>query len=97
MMEYDEIRRVIEQHKDYLREKFFVQDIGIFGSFVKGEQDEGSDVDILVTFHKPIGFFKFMQLEFYLSELLNRKVDLVSRGAIKPHIGAHILKEVQYV
>ena len=90
----DEIKEIIKKHKDELKEKYSVKEIGIFGSFVRGEAKEDSDVDILVEFEKPIGFFKFLELEEYLSNLIGREVDLVSKKALKPHIGKHILEEV---
>ncbi|MBO8182558.1 MAG: nucleotidyltransferase family protein [Archaeoglobus sp.] len=90
----EEIVKVIEKHKDELKEKYGVKKIGIFGSFVRGEAKEDSDVDILVEFEKPIGFFKFLELEDYLGSLIGRKVDLVSKKALKPHIGKYILEEV---
>jgi len=90
----DEIKEVIEKHKEKLREEYGVKEIGIFGSIVRGEAKEDSDVDILVEFEKPIGFFKFLELEEYLTNLIGRKVDLVSKKALKPHIGKYILKEV---
>ncbi|MHC1591051.1 MAG: nucleotidyltransferase family protein [Candidatus Helarchaeales archaeon] len=68
--------------------------MGIFGSFVRGEAKEDSDVDILVEFEKPIGFFKFLELEEYLSDLIGKKVDLVSKKALKPHVGKYILEEL---
>jgi len=90
----DEIIRIVEKHKEELRRKYNVKEIGVFGSFVKGEARDESDVDILVEFEKPIGLFKFLELEEYLSNLIGRKVDLVSKKALKPHIGKHILEEV---
>ncbi len=90
----DKIRRILEEHKKELKEKYGVKEIGIFGSFVRGEVKEESDVDILIEFEKTIGFFKFLELEEYLSNLIGRKVDLVSKKALKPHIGTYILKEV---
>ncbi len=60
-------------------------------------QKEKSDVDILVEFNEPIGFFKFLELEEYLSSLVGQKVDLVSRKALKPRIGKRILKETVFV
>ena len=90
----DEIKEIIKKHKDELKEKYSVKEIGIFGSFVRGEAKEDSDVDILVEFEKPIGLFKFLELEEYLSNLIGREVDLVSKKALKPHIGKHILEEV---
>jgi predicted nucleotidyltransferase len=71
-----------------------VKEIGVFGSFVRGESKKGSDVDILVEFEEPIGLFEFMDLEEYLTNLLGRKVDLVSKKALKPYIGEYIRKVV---
>jgi predicted nucleotidyltransferase len=71
-----------------------VKTIGVFGSYVRGEQKATSDVDVLVEFEQPIGLFEFMALENYLTELLGVKVDLVSKKALKPYIGKHILAEV---
>lgn len=88
------IKRVLLQHKGELREKFKVKTIGVFGSYVRGEQKETSDVDVLVEFEEPVGLFEFMDLEEYLTGLLGVKVDLVSKKALKPHIGKHILEEV---
>jgi len=90
----DRIKRVLARHKDELREKFRVKDIGVFGSYVRGEQRKRSDVDILVEFEAPVGFFEFIALENHLSDLLGVKVDLVSKKALKPRIGERILKEV---
>jgi len=84
----DEIKEILKKHEKELKE------IGIFGSTVRGEEREDSDVDMLVEFEKPIGFFKFLELEEYLSDLICRKVDLVSKKALKPNIGKYILEEV---
>lgn len=80
-----------------LKEKYHVKKIGIFGSFVRGDQNKRSDVDILVEFKSPIGFFEFIRLENFLSHILHRKVDLVSKKAVKPAVKKEIFKEVQYV
>jgi len=74
-----------------------VRQIGVFGSYLRGEEGPESDLDILVEFSKPIDIFKFMELERFLSQELNIKVDLVSKKALKPFIGREILKEVIYV
>ncbi len=94
---FDKIRKILKEHKKELMEKYGVKEIGIFGSYVRGEARENSNVDILVEFEKPIGFFKFLELEEYLSNLIGKKVDLVSKKALKPHIGKFILKEVVLV
>ena len=97
MKTFDEIKAILEENKDTIRDKFKVDEIGIFGSYVKGEQTDESDVDILVTFREPIDFFIFLHLEEYLTALMNIKVDLVTKKALKPHIGKEILRETMYV
>ncbi len=81
----------------YLRSKFSIKEIGIFGSFVRRENASDSDLDVLVEFSKPVGLFDFLELEEELANLLGLKVDLVSKKGLKPHIGQHILQEVIYV
>ena len=97
MTSVEEIKRTLLQHKAELKKKFKVKTIGVFGSYVRGEQKRGSDVDVLVEFEEPVGLFEFMRLEYYLSDLLGVKVDLVSKKALKPYIGEYIKREVVYV
>ena len=80
-----------------IKEKYNVSYLGVFGSYVRGEQKSGSDLDILVEFSKTPTIFKYVNLENYLSDALEVKVDLVMRDALKPHIGKHILREVEAV
>ena len=80
-----------------LKEKYHVSYMGIFGSYVRGEQKSESDLDILVEFSKTPTIFKFVNLENYLSDALGIKVDLVMKDALKPNIGKHILSEVEAV
>ena len=96
MKTFEELRDIIKQHKQELEQEFKVKEIGIFGSYVKGEQKKRSDIDILVEFKEPIGLFRFIELEEYLEKLLGVKVDLVSKKALKPRIGEYIMKEVVY-
>ncbi len=97
MKTLDEIKELIQSHKDELRQQYGLKEIGVFGSYVKGVQREDSDLDILVEFEKPVGFVKFLQLENRLSELLGVKVEIVTKKALKPFIGKRILQEVIYV
>jgi len=92
-----EIRQILIDNKECLRREYNVKDIGIFGSFIRNEQRSDSDLDVLVEFEEPIGLFKFMDLEDYLKNLLNVNIDLVSKKALKPNIGKHILEEVIYL
>ncbi|KGG79472.1 nucleotidyltransferase [Caloranaerobacter azorensis H53214] len=89
------IEKKLKSNKEYLIEKYHVKRIGIFGSYARGEQTECSDVDILVEFSRPIGW-EFIDLKYYLEDLLNMKVDLVTVNALKPQIKDKILKEVVY-
>lgn len=99
MTNAEEIKRALMRHKAELKKKFKVKSIGVFGSYVRGEQKQGSDVDILVEFDEDaeIGFFKFLDLEEFLSQKLGVKVDLVTKNALKPYIGKRILQEVVMV
>jgi predicted nucleotidyltransferase len=92
-----EIREMLETHKKELNREYHVKGIGIFGSYLRGEQRETSDVDILVEFDRPVGLIEFVRLKNYLSDLLGVKVDLVMKKALKPRIGQRILSEVLYV
>lgn len=75
-----------------------VTSIGLFGSFVRGRQNPTSDVDILVEFAPDKhSFDNFMELSFLLEEMFGRKVEVVTPEALSPHIGAHILREVERV
>ena len=99
MKRMDEITRVLATHKEELQENYKVKELGIFGSFVRGEQEETSDLDILVEFEEgaQIGLLKFIHLEQYLSGLLGVRVDLVMKSALKPRIGKRVLREVAYL
>ena len=89
-----EIEAILRMRRDELLRDFGVTQIGVFGSCVRAEAADDSDIDILVEFNKPVGFFKFLDLEERLSEWLGAKVDLVTKAALKPRIGRRILDEV---
>ena len=99
MKKLKEITAAIETLKPLLSERYGVETIGVFGSYRRGEQTKNSDIDILVTFREDAhpGFFRFLELEEFLAKQLGVKVDLVSREALKPYIGKHILEEVVMV
>ncbi len=85
---------ILRHHLPEISRKYNVSYLGIFGSYVRGEQKPESDLDILVEFEETPGFFEYIQLEDYLSEILGVKVDLVMKSALKPALGKHILEEV---
>lgn len=93
-MKIQQIIKALNELKPVIREKYNVKELGIFGSYTRGQEKNDSDLDILVSFEVPIGFFKFLELEEFLSDKLDIKVDLVSKNALKPRIGKRILEQV---
>jgi len=98
-MNLKQIKEILARHREELREKYKVKEIGIFGSYVKAEQEERSDLDILVEFEEnaKLSLLDVAGLEIELSDLLGIKVDLVEKRNLKPQIGQRILSEVIYV
>lgn len=91
-----EIKKVLEQLKPELVQKFHVQTIGLFGSVVRDDFSPSSDIDIIVDFNQPIGI-EFIDLANYMEQRLQKKVDLVSRGGIKDKYLKAIEREIVYV
>lgn len=97
MQSREEIVATLRRLKGEIATRFSVSRIGIFGSVARGEQTEASDIDILVEFSRPIGFFTFLELEEFLSLNLSAPVDLVTSDALKPVIRERVTAEVAYV
>ena len=97
MKTLEKVRKILADHKEELRERFKVKEIGIFGSYIKKEQKRKSDVDILVDFYETIDLFTFIELENYLSEILEVKVDLVMKETLKPRLKQKILSEAVFL
>ena len=97
MKTLEQIKQILKQLKPELESKFHVNEIGIFGSYVFQNQSEESDIDILVAFSKTPTLFEYVRAMNYLSEKLEKKVDLVMKTSLKPNIGKRILKEVVYI
>jgi len=96
MILLEDVENVLKKHKKILREKYFVKRIGVFGSWLRGEQQPESDIDILVEIDGPIGW-DFIELNEYLENLLGNKVDLISIKALKPQLKEEILSQVVYI
>ncbi|GAB64323.1 MAG: nucleotidyltransferase [Candidatus Jettenia sp.] len=94
MKSYKKIEDILKKHKKELAEKYRVKEIGIFGSYARGEQKKRSDVDILVEFEEVPDLFKFLELERYLEELLGVRVDLVRKEALREELKDTVLNEV---
>ena len=97
MQSIREINEVLRKHKEELYKKYKVKEIGIFGSFIRGEQRKRSDIDILVEFEEVPDLLKFIEIERYLTRILKKKVDLVRKEGIRPELKDIILEEVVYI
>jgi predicted nucleotidyltransferase len=87
----------LRQNDSTMRQRFHVSRIGVFGSFARGEETETSDLDILVEFEQGRKTFdNYMDLKFFIEDLVHRPVDLVTTAALKPRIREEILREVVY-
>jgi uncharacterized protein len=90
----EELLGILRAEMPHLIEGFGVRSLALFGSHVRGDATELSDVDILVEYERAPTLFEFVRLQSYLTELLGLPVDLVMRIALKPRIGAAILEEM---
>ena len=95
MIAKNEILLKLKELKPTLYQDFAVREIGLFGSFSDETNNEDSDIDLLVELERPIGW-KFFTLQIYLENIFNRKVDLVTKNALKEQIREGILKQVKY-
>ena len=96
MITGSEVFKKLKEIKPYLSREYSVKEIGIFGSFSDDTFGDDSDIDLLVEFEKPIGW-KFFSLEIYLEKLFERKIDLVTRNAIKNQMKESVLGKVKYI
>lgn len=83
----------LRQQKNVLVERYGVESLEVFGSYVRGEQKPGSDLDLLVTFREAPSLLTFIRMENDLSDTLGVKVDLVMKDSLKPALGKNILRE----
>ena len=96
MITKNEILSKLTELKPILYKDYSVIEIGLFGSYSEDQQSEESDIDILIELEKPIGW-KFFTLEMYLEKVFNKKIDLITKGALKEQIKDGILKQVNFV
>lgn len=90
------IKQILTQLKPELTQKYFVNSIGLFGSIVRDDFTDESDIDIIVDFSKPVGI-EFIDLANYIEAKLNKKVDLVSKNGVKPKYFSQIESDIIYV
>lgn len=96
-MSKQDILEIIRQTRPELADRFGVERLGLFGSYVRGQEKRRSDIDLLVSFRRDIDLFEFLDLKEFLQKRLHHKVDLVMESALKPAIGKRIRAEVEYV
>lgn len=92
-MKPNDVVRILNEHKNELTERFGVKSLALFGSVVRDEATEASDIDLLVDFNRPVGLFGLFALQDYLEELLGCPVDLGTRDSLKPRIRSRVLAE----
>ncbi len=97
MKSLKEIKNILTEYKELLQKKYKIKEIGIFGSFVRNEQRERSDIDILIEFKEVPDLLKFIEIERKLERVLGRKIDLIEKKSIKPRLKKIILNEVVYI
>lgn len=97
MKDKDEILQILKELKPILEKDYNVTEIGLFGSYLRGEQNKNSDIDILLDHKSGLTFFKLIDLENLLNKTFNIKVDIAFKRYLKKNIGKRILSEVTYV
>ncbi|MFA6232889.1 MAG: nucleotidyltransferase family protein [Bacteroidota bacterium] len=94
-MTADQIIAFLQIHKEEFFRHFSVERIGLFGSFLRGEQTDSSDIDILVVFVHPT-FDHYMDLKFQLEDAFGAQVDLIIEDSLKSRVKPQVLKDVLY-
>ena len=98
MKNLEETKRRLVKLREVIKERYKAEIIGIFGSYVRGEQKEESDIDVLVKFHKGATLFELVGLALFLEEVLGvNKVDVVPYDTVRPEIKERVFKEVVYL
>jgi len=97
MKTLEEIKQTLRETKPLLQEQYQVTELGIFGSYARGEQTETSDVDVLIDYDQAPTLFKLVELRDYLAEVIEMKVDVVTKNGLKPTIRERVLSEVVYI
>ena len=92
-----EIQNILTEIKSQLTDKYHISQLGIFGSYARGDYNSASDIDILVEYAQKPSLFDLIELQNYLSDRLQMKVDLVTKDGLKPQIKEKILAEVIYL
>lgn len=93
----EEIKAAIRQHKLELKNQFHVDQIGVFGSYARGTQKKGSDVDYLVSFEKAVSYLELAGLKLYIDEITGLKSDVIPIHNLKPEFRDTVYEEIIYI
>lgn len=96
MIGLKDARKILQENRSHLFAAYPIKELAIFVSFARGEAGEESDIDIMVEFSEPVGF-EIVELVEELEELLQHKVDIVSKKAIRPNVMPYVEKDLVYV
>ena len=96
-MKSNEVIQILQTHKESLAKEFGVKSLQLFGSVARDEATSSSDVDLLVEFNRPMGYFGLFNLQDYLEKLLNCSVDLGTVNSLRPRIKENVMKDLVYV
>jgi predicted nucleotidyltransferase len=97
MKTLEELRQILSPQKESLCEKYQITQLGIFGSYARGEQTASSDVDFLIDYETAPSLLKLIDLKYYLSELLDMEVDIVTKNGLKSRLRDRVLAEAIYL
>jgi uncharacterized protein len=97
MKTLEELKQILSQNKLLLQEHYQVTQLGIFGSYARGEQTPESGVDVLIDYEQAPTLFKLVELRDFLSSLTGLRVDVVTKNGLKPRIRERVLSEVVYL
>ncbi|MBK7883143.1 MAG: nucleotidyltransferase family protein [Chitinophagaceae bacterium] len=97
MYTLEEIKNILTKVKPELQKKYPLSTLGIFGSYARGDANENSDIDVLVDFNDAIGGMKYISLAHEIEDLFSIKVDVVSKGGIKPKYFKYVSEDLIYV
>lgn len=96
MRDAEDIREELAALKPQLQERYPIDDLGVFGSYARGEQQPDSDLDVIVTFEEPVTLFDLVRLEEELTRRLDITVDLVTGDSLKPRVATRVAEDVVY-
>lgn len=97
MKTLEEIKQILSERKSWLCETYQITELGIFGSYARGEQTQDSDVDVLIDYEQAPTLFEVVNLRDFLRDLIGLPVDVVTKNGLKPRIREQVLSEVIYL